>query len=148
MKLLASMKSVAPEVVVLENVTGLATSHGGDDLRAAIRALNKLDYSMDILAIDARRFLPQSRPRMFLVGAKTPPGSTSASSELRPDWAENFYGDPTLLMHRAPLPNPPGFVTSGWESASRRCRWTISAGGTRHGPRRSSDHCPRFSWSG
>lgn len=112
-KLLASMKSVAPEVVVLENVTGLATSHGGDDLRAAIRALNKLDYSMDILAIDARRFLPQSRPRMFLVGAKTPPGSTSASSELRPDWAENFYGDPTLLMHRAPLPNPPGFVTSG-----------------------------------
>lgn len=107
------MKSVAPEVVVLENVTGLATSHGGDDLRAAIRALNKLDYSMDILAIDARRFLPQSRPRMFLVGAKTPPGSTSASSELRPDWAENFYGDPTLLMHRAPLPNPPGFVTSG-----------------------------------
>ncbi|MFX7849778.1 DNA cytosine methyltransferase, partial [Acinetobacter baumannii] len=62
-----------PPVVVLENVVGLATSHGGDDLAAAIRAFNEIGYSIDVLAIDARRFIPQSRPRLFLVGAQTPP---------------------------------------------------------------------------
>lgn len=112
-RLLRELKADAPEAVVLENVTGLATSHGGDDLRAAIRGLNDLDYSVDVLALDARRFLPQSRPRLFLVGAKNPPASTSASSELRPDWAENFYGDASLVMHRAPLPAPPACLTSG-----------------------------------
>ncbi len=111
--LLRGMEDDAPEVVVLENVTGLATSHGGDDLRAAIRGLNGLGYSVDILALDARRFLPQSRPRMFLVGAMNPPESTAESSELRPDWAENFYGDDSLIMHRASLPAPPPFRTSG-----------------------------------
>lgn len=112
-RLLRAMNVAAPEVVVLENVTGLATSHGGDDLRAAIRALNELGYSVDVLALDARRFLPQSRPRMFLIGAKNPPANTSGSSELRPDWAENFYGDPNLMMHRAQLPDPPAFVAGG-----------------------------------
>lgn len=111
--LLRDMAEEAPGVVVLENVTGLATSHGGDDLRAAIRGLNELGYSIDLLALDARRFLPQSRPRLFLVGAKHPPESTAGSSELRPDWTANFYGDDRLIMHRAPLPNPPPFRTAG-----------------------------------
>lgn len=111
--LLREMGKASPEVVVLENVIGLATSHGGDDLRAAIRGLNGLGYSIDILALDARRFLPQSRPRMFLVGAKNPPESTEEGSELRPDWAANFYGDESLVMHRAALPVPPPFLTSG-----------------------------------
>ena len=55
-----------PPVAVLENVTGLASSHSGDDLTAAVRAFNSLGYSVDALAIDARHFIPQSRPRMFL----------------------------------------------------------------------------------
>ncbi|WP_316313292.1 DNA cytosine methyltransferase, partial [Clavibacter michiganensis] len=70
---LAALGEERPPVVVLENVVGLATSHGGDDLTAAIRAFNDLGYSIDVLSIDARRFLPQSRPRMFLVGALVPP---------------------------------------------------------------------------
>ncbi|MEV1129293.1 DNA cytosine methyltransferase [Agromyces sp. NPDC049794] len=113
--LLRGMRDEAPDVAVLENVTGLATSHGGDDLRAAIRGLNSLGYSVDILALDARRFVPQSRPRMFLVGAKNPPkNSDDGRSELRPDWAQNFYGDDSLRMHKARLPAPPPFRTSGF----------------------------------
>jgi DNA (cytosine-5)-methyltransferase 1 len=107
-ELLRLLEVSRPEVVVLENVTGLATSHGGDDLAAAIRAFNDLDYSVDVLAVDARRFLPQSRPRMFVVGAQNPPpDTTEPHSELRPDYLQWVFGDPSLRTHRAHLPSPP-----------------------------------------
>ncbi len=107
-RLLSDLKDDRPEVIVLENVTGLATSHGGDDLIAAIRAFNKLGYSVDVIAMDARRFLPQSRPRLFLVGAQNPPEDVAEpNSELRPDWLQWVYGDSSLRTHRAALPAPP-----------------------------------------
>lgn len=113
-RLLEELGGDAPAVVVLENVTGLATSHGGDDLTAAIRAFNGLGYSVDVLALDARRFVPQSRPRLFLVGAKNPPVDGSApDSELRPEWLQWIYADKTLLTHRARLPLPPAPKLSG-----------------------------------
>lgn len=103
-----------PEVVVLENVVGLATSHGGEDLAAAIRAFNGLGYSVDVLSIDARRFVPQSRPRLFLVGALNPPEDVAdPNSELRPDWLQAVFGDETLRTHRAVLPAPPAPLTAG-----------------------------------
>lgn len=107
-RLLKELEDDRPEVVVLENVVGLATSHGGDDLTAAIRAFNDLGYSVDVLAVDARRFVPQSRPRLFLVGAKNPPEDVAEpNSELRPDWLQWVYGDKSLRTHRAALPAPP-----------------------------------------
>ena len=69
---LRGMGDRKPNVAVLENVVGLASSHGGDDLRAAIRVFNELGYAVDVVTIDARRFVPQSRPRLFLIGAKQP----------------------------------------------------------------------------
>lgn len=111
--LLKGLGDAAPQAVVLENVTGLATSRGGDDLRAAIRGLNDLGYSIDILSIDARRFLPQSRPRLFLIGSKAPPLSVDYSYELRPAWTADFFGDGSLVTHRAFLPSPPPYLTSG-----------------------------------
>jgi DNA (cytosine-5)-methyltransferase 1 len=113
-RLLKDLKGDRPTVAVLENVTGLATSHGGDDLSAAIRAFNELGYSVDVLALDARRFLPQSRPRLFLVGAKNPPADVAEpNSELRPDWLQWVYGDKSLRTHRAALPQPPAPRLSG-----------------------------------
>ncbi|EFG74816.1 DNA (cytosine-5-)-methyltransferase [Mycobacterium parascrofulaceum ATCC BAA-614] len=103
-----------PPVIVLENVTGLATSHGGDDLTAAIAEFNRLGYSVDVLALDARRFVPQSRPRLFVVGAQNPPADTTEPhSELRPDYLQWVYGDPNLRTHRAHLPAPPAPMTKG-----------------------------------
>ena len=113
-RLLKELDDDRPEVIVLENVTGLATSHGGDDLTAAIRAFNELGYSVDVLAIDARRFVPQSRPRLFLVGALNPPEDTAAPNpELRPDWLQWIYADVALLTHKAALPVPPAPMLSG-----------------------------------
>jgi DNA (cytosine-5)-methyltransferase 1 len=107
-KLLDRLEDNRPPVIVLENVIGLATSHGGDDLTAAITAFNDLGYSVDVVAIDARRFLPQSRPRMFVVGAQNPPADTvEPRCELRPDCLQWVFGDPGLRTHRAHLPALP-----------------------------------------
>ena len=96
-----------PEVVALENVTGFATSHGGADITAAIRKLNELGYSVDVMAIDARRFVPQSRPRLFLVGALNPPVEEDEKiSDLRPAWLSHVFDNPELRTHRARLDEP------------------------------------------
>ena len=60
-----------PPLVLLENVTGFLTSNDGDDFREALLALNRLGYAVDALIIDALRFVPQSRQRLFVVGIKT-----------------------------------------------------------------------------
>lgn len=102
-----------PGALVLENVVGLSTSHGGDDLTAAIREFNDLGYSVDLLAIDARRFVPQSRPRMFLVGSREPVETDDSEHLLRPAWTETFFNDPTLDTHRVALPAPPNHLADG-----------------------------------
>jgi DNA (cytosine-5)-methyltransferase 1 len=120
-RVLAELEEAAPPVVVLENVVGLATSHGGDDLAAAVAALNRLGYSADVLTLDARRFVPQSRPRLFLVGAKDAPADEpTPNSELRPDWLQAVYGDPSLRTHRAALPPPPAPLTTGLSGVVER----------------------------
>lgn len=114
--LLEQMGGESPEVVVLENVIGLSTSRNGEDLRTAIRELNRVGYSIDLLSLDARRFLPQSRPRLFLVGAKNPPAGDSAGWDfaLRPKWTRTFYDDANLRMHRANISTPPPLLESGF----------------------------------
>lgn len=57
-----------PKLVMLENVTGWLTSNSGQDFRIAIQELNRLGYVCDVFTIDAAHFLPQSRPRVFVVG--------------------------------------------------------------------------------
>lgn len=113
-RVLDEMSTRRPKAVALENVTALASSHGGEDLAAAVRELNRLGYSVDVLTLDARRWVPQSRPRLFLVGALDAPEDFAESgSELRPDWLQSIYGDDTLITHRAQLPQPPSPLTSG-----------------------------------
>lgn len=60
-----------PPLVLLENVTGFLTSHAGQDFEDALFALNDLGYATDAFIIDASRFVPQSRQRLFVVGLKT-----------------------------------------------------------------------------
>jgi DNA (cytosine-5)-methyltransferase 1 len=60
-----------PPLVLLENVTGFLSSHEGRDFEDALIALNDLGYAVDAFIIDAARFVPQSRQRLFVIGAKT-----------------------------------------------------------------------------
>lgn len=113
-RIVNEMGAAAPSVVCLENVPGLITSKGGEDLRSAVRALNRLGYSVDVLLLDACRFVPQSRERLFLIGAKKPPENLDESvSALRPESLEFIRRDSTLVTHAAVLPEPPGYLTSG-----------------------------------
>ena len=60
----------APRLIVIENVVGLLTSHGGRDFEALCRALAGQGYRFGALEIDAARFTPQSRPRVFVVACR------------------------------------------------------------------------------
>lgn len=60
----------APGLVVIENVTGLLTSNAGNDFRRLCAALGEADYRFGALVQDAADFLPQSRPRLFLIAVK------------------------------------------------------------------------------
>lgn len=67
-RILDEMAERRPPLVLLENVAGFLTSHGGRDFQAALLALNRLGYAVDSLMIDASRFVPQSRVRLFVIG--------------------------------------------------------------------------------
>ncbi|NES13261.1 DNA cytosine methyltransferase [Micromonospora sp. PPF5-17] len=99
--------SPRPSVILLENVHGFATSHGGKDLTAALASLSELGYSLDVLAVDARHFVPQSRPRMFIVGIQADKLPRQARrgvppiSDVRPAWVQAIHEKhrETLDMH-------------------------------------------------
>ena len=116
LRVLGEMGSRRPRIATVENVVGLATSNGGEDVRAAIGALNRRGYVCEVVTVDAKHFLPQSRPRVFIVAtepglAKTAPWEVS---DLRPKWvvrlAERF---PDLRLQATPLLEwpPPGRET-------------------------------------
>jgi DNA (cytosine-5)-methyltransferase 1 len=63
----------APKLLVIENVSGLLTSNGGADFSALAQALADQGYGFGALEIDAADFLPQSRPRVFVVATRDPP---------------------------------------------------------------------------
>jgi DNA (cytosine-5)-methyltransferase 1 len=60
-------KGRAPLMIVLENVCGLLTSHGGHDFAAIADALTDAGYRFAPVLIDAAHFVPQSRERVFIV---------------------------------------------------------------------------------
>ncbi len=58
-----------PRLVVLENVYGALTSHSGQDFDAIAAALAAEGYVFGAMVVDAVHFVPQSRPRLFIVAA-------------------------------------------------------------------------------
>ena len=74
----------APEVLTLENVCGLLSSHGGADFSALVHALDDLGYRVGALEIDAALFTPQSRPRLFIVASRRAPAPLIASGPSEP----------------------------------------------------------------
>ena len=56
-----------PPMIVLENVCGALTSHGGKDFAAISEAIANAGYRFGALVIDAVNFVPQSRPRLFVI---------------------------------------------------------------------------------
>ena len=82
-KILNAQGESAPSLILVENVPGWLHSNEGKDFRVTVQALNKLGYACDVFILDAMRFTPQSRVRVFLVGTKLPVTQTATELILR-----------------------------------------------------------------
>lgn len=60
----------SPRIIVLENVYGVLTAKKGKDFAAIGSCFAKAGYRFGALLIDAARFVPHSRPRVFIVGIR------------------------------------------------------------------------------
>lgn len=120
-RILEEMGIRRPQAVLLENVLGFATSRGGKDLDKAIHRLNALGYSCDLLLGDAKWFVPQSRPRLFVVGLKQPPEVQDwVPSAFRPKWLGDFrLNHYARQWHSYPLSMPTGDPSSLGEVVER-----------------------------
>jgi len=115
---LKGMGKRRPPLVLLENVAGFLTSNDGNDFQDALVALNDLGYAVDSFIIDAVRFVPQSRQRLFVVGSKAKPERVKETSPLllqsdvRPAaLAEFIFLNPNIGWSVRPLPQlPPSTV--------------------------------------
>jgi DNA (cytosine-5)-methyltransferase 1 len=103
-----------PSAVLVENVRGFLSSHGGKFFRIALSALSRLGYCLDAFVVDAKHFVPQSRPRLFILGfldGLLPVVRSRSANEwslreknpLRPAQLVKALEEAPLLTHWAPL---------------------------------------------
>ena len=122
-RVLREMGPRAPSAVMVENVMSFVSSRQGADLHNAIAELNGLGYVCDIIAADAKWFLPQSRPRLFLIGARNrmagePP---DRPGPLRPEPVSAFTRRHRgLNMQAIPMPAPPSAAGSSFSDLAER----------------------------
>lgn len=63
-----------PRAVVLENVHGLLSSHGGRDFAIVLKTLDKLGYGVAWRVLNSKYYgVPQQRRRVFVVGVHQDP---------------------------------------------------------------------------
>ncbi|MFA0012755.1 DNA cytosine methyltransferase [Vibrio lentus] len=63
-----------PDVVLIENVVGLLSSHNGQDFRIVLEKLTSIGYAVSWRVVNSRFFgAPQSRPRVFICAYKHNP---------------------------------------------------------------------------
>jgi DNA (cytosine-5)-methyltransferase 1 len=112
--ILKNMKARRPPFVLIENVTGFLSSHGGRDFEDAMLALNDLGYAVDPFILDAAWWVPQSRQRLFVVGVKQSSSKADIieehffESRVRPAaLAEFIFSHPDLNWRIRKLAEPP-----------------------------------------
>lgn len=69
-RILRELGPKRPKTVLLENVVGFLMSGGGRDFEKALIALNDLDYLVDAVILNASRWTPQSRARLFVIATQ------------------------------------------------------------------------------
>lgn len=90
-----------PTLLALENVVGLLNANGGSDFRALCSALSEIGYRYGAVVADASHFVPQSRPRVFVIGIRREvPVPRSLTTEL----PQGPWHPPILLRASAGLP--------------------------------------------
>lgn len=75
-----------PSVLVAENVAGLVSVAGGGHYRILHEALSNMGYVVGAMLINAASWLPQSRPRVFVVAVQTKTAIPSELISMTPGW--------------------------------------------------------------
>ena len=86
-----------PRLLVLENVCGTLTSHNGKDFIAIADALAGSGFKFGALIVDAAEFVPQSRPRLFIIAADADTPIPAALTRTGPDQLR--HSKALLLAH-------------------------------------------------
>jgi DNA (cytosine-5)-methyltransferase 1 len=97
-----------PRLIALENVCGTLTSHEGKDFAAICSTFERVGYVFGALVIDAAHFVPQSRPRLFMIGVRSDVGIPTAltQSAASPLWHTRAL--------RTALDNAPAKARENW----------------------------------
>jgi DNA (cytosine-5)-methyltransferase 1 len=85
---------VRPPLAALENVAGIFTTNGGRDFTALFEAIARSGYRAGALLIDAVHFVPQSRPRVFVVALRN---DVPVPPELQLDGPDPLWHPPKLV---------------------------------------------------
>ena len=87
----------APRIIAFENVTGLLSRHDGRDLDHVLTSFISLGYKVGALEIDACHFVPQSRPRLFVIAVRQ---GVDISDLCQPQ-ADGAFFSPRLVRFHA-----------------------------------------------
>jgi DNA (cytosine-5)-methyltransferase 1 len=75
-----------PAVLLAENVLGLISSAQGEHYRILHRALDERGYRVGAMVLDAVRWVPQSRPRVFVLAVRSDIDVPGALLTPGPNW--------------------------------------------------------------
>lgn len=89
-----------PVLLALENVVGLLNSNGGSDFHALCTALSEIGYRFGAVVADAAHFVPQSRPRVFVIAIRR---EVPIPAGLLADLPQSPWHPQTLLRARSGL---------------------------------------------
>jgi DNA (cytosine-5)-methyltransferase 1 len=92
-----------PRMIVIENVCGTLTSRRGKDFAAICSTFANAGYRYGAIIADAVHFVPQSRPRLFVIGVRDDISLQDDLSTLGPP-ASYLWHSRALLTAQANLP--------------------------------------------
>lgn len=118
--ILKSQGDSAPPIVLVENVPGWLLSNQGSDFKITLESLNELGYACEVFVLDALRFTPQSRLRVFLIGTRFPVKHTTAEliltrrkSLLSDQLRRNIIANKDIRWFYNDIPDPPPLRSAG-----------------------------------
>jgi DNA (cytosine-5)-methyltransferase 1 len=78
-----------PAILMIENVAGLLSTNKGENYTKLHNALLKLGYKSGAMLIDAVHFVPQSRPRVFVIAVRRDIPVPADLQDVGPNWLHN-----------------------------------------------------------
>ncbi|WP_072800805.1 DNA cytosine methyltransferase [Fibrobacter sp. UWT2] len=78
-----------PKILLLENVIGLLSTNHGNNYRAIHKAISERGYKCGAIVLNASLFVPQSRPRVFIIAVDKKSHIPSELTGKGPCWLHN-----------------------------------------------------------